>query len=218
VVGIDRHDGAFAQRVAIPQHNLHPVPDSVSNDQAVFAEPLAAALQITEQIPLRASDRVAILGDGRLAYLSAQAIRIATSSVTVIGKHKSKLARFQRLQMSTVDLNDLVTDKSFDVVVDCTGSETGLPLALNCVRPRGTVVMKTTVATNHQLSLAPVVIDEITIVGSRCGPFAKAVQALEDRSVDVSDLITHRYPLQAVHQALEAAVAPDAFKVVFQIA
>jgi threonine dehydrogenase-like Zn-dependent dehydrogenase len=216
VVGIDRHDGAFAERVAIPRHNLHPIPDSVSDDEAVFVEPLAAALQIAEQVDL-ASSHAVVLGDGRLAYLCAQAIGRSSDDVTVVGKHESKLARFDRLGIATVSLEGLVADKSFDVVVDCTGSEGGLPLALNLVRPRGTVVMKTTIASDHRLSLAPIVIDEITLVGSRCGPFAKAIQSLEEKSIDVSNLITHRYPLESAGEAMQSAVAPDAFKVVFDI-
>jgi threonine dehydrogenase-like Zn-dependent dehydrogenase len=223
VIGIDRHDGVFAQHVAIPEQNLHFVPDSVTDDEAVFVEPLAAALQIGEQVELSPSTRTAVLGDGRLGYLSAQAIKLSTNDVTVIGKHSSKLARFEVIGIATskldaatrgtsVDLRD-----SFDVVVDCTGSSDGLPMALNLVRPRGTVVMKTTVAAEHQLSLAPIVIDEITVVGSRCGPFDKAIRALEEKSIDVSKLITHRYPLASVHQAMKAAVSPDALKVVFDI-
>jgi threonine dehydrogenase-like Zn-dependent dehydrogenase len=217
VVGIDRHAGAFAERVAIPEHRLHAVSDSVTNDEAVFVEPLAAALQIPEQVDFRESDRVVIAGDGRLAYLCAQAIRLVTENVTVIGKHASKLARFQRRGISTIELQDVAEQKSYDVVVDCTGSESGLPLALSLVRPRGTIVLKTTVASKHHLSLAPIVIDEISIVGSRCGPFAKAMNALQERSIDVSDLITHRFPLEAGGEAMESATSPCAFKVVFDI-
>lgn len=218
VIGIDRHDGAFAERVAVPELNLHALPDSVSDDEAVFVEPLAAALQINEQVNFGSSDRVLILGDGRLAYLCAQAIRLRTGDVTVIGKHPRKLARFEALGMPAHDLETANPEKNFDVVVDCTGSETGLPLALRCARPRGTVVMKTTVASEHRLSLASVVIDEITILGSRCGPFAKAIRALEEKSIDVSGLVTHRYGLESVQDAMKSAVDPAAFKVVFEIA
>lgn len=217
VLGIDRHDGVFAESVAIPASNLHPVPDSVSDDEAVFVEPLAAALQIGEQVAIAASDRVAVLGDGRLAYLCAQAIRLAAEDLTVIGKHPGKLARFAALRIATALREESSRGAPYDLVVDCTGSATGLPLAMQLLRPRGTVVMKTTIAAEHRLSLAAVVIQELTLVGSRCGPFAKAIGALQARSVDVSGLITHRYPLESVHEAMQAAASPEAFKVVFQI-
>jgi threonine dehydrogenase-like Zn-dependent dehydrogenase len=217
VIGIDRHDGAFAQRLAVPEHNLHVIPDSVSDDQAVFVEPLAAALQIGQQVNLNASDRVAILGDGRLAYLCSQAIKCDAPDVTVISKHREKTARFESRGIKTVPRENVGCPQAFDIVVDCTGSASGLPLALRLVRPRGTVIMKTTIASEHRLSLATIVIDEITVVGSRCGPFDKAIQALQDKSIDVSNLITHRYPLDAVHDAMKSAVSPKAFKVVFDI-
>lgn len=217
VLGIDRHDGVFAQRVAIPELNLHAVPPPVSDDQAVLVEPLAAALQITQQVSLQRSDRVAIVGDGRLAYLSAQVICMVTPRLTILGKHAGKMQRFRRLGLECVSAVPDNATESFDVVVDCTGSETGLPVALQLVRPRGTVVMKTTVAAQHQLSLAPLVINEITLVGSRCGPFDCALDALQRERVDVDGLITHRYGLQEIHQALRSAVDSDAFKVVLQM-
>ncbi len=217
VIGIDRHDGAFAERIAVPQHNLHSVPDTVTDDEAVFVEPLAAAFEILQQVKVADSDRVAILGDGRLGYLCAQVIGSSTRRMTAVGKHRLKLDRFARIGVSTVNLDDVDAEPVFDVVVDCTGSVTGLPLALSLVRPRGTVVMKTTVASRHHLSLAPIVIDEITLVGSRCGPFDKALAALQERTVDVSDLITHRYPLEGAEAALESAAQHDSFKVVFDV-
>ncbi len=221
VVGIDRHPGAFAERVAIPQHLLHPVPETVGDEQAVFVEPLAAAFEILEQVSIDRSDRVAILGDGRLGYLCAQVLSLACDQITVFGKHGQKLLRFGRrghttVQISLSDPTDL-PQKTFDVVVDCTGSTSGLPMALQLVRPRGTVVMKTTVADPHELSLAAVVIDEINLIGSRCGPFDKALAALADGKIPVSDLITHRFRLEDVDEAFEAAQSPNAFKTVFEI-
>lgn len=217
VIGIDRHDGAFAERLAVPEHNLHLVEDSITDDQAVFIEPLAAALQIGQQVKLKDADRVAILGDGRLAFLCAQAIKGDVSDLIVVSKHPTKAARLQAHRLDVLPLAAVGDPKSFDIVVDCTGSESGLPLALRMVRPRGTIVMKTTIASEHALSLAQVVIDEITIVGSRCGPFAKAIQALQQNSIDVANLITHRFRLDAASEAMTAAVTSDAFKVVFDI-
>ena len=216
VIGIDRHDGAFAEMIAVPEANLHLVPDSVSDDEAVFVEPLAAAFQIGRQVELDGA-RVAVLGDGRLSMLSVQAILLRSPDVTVVGKHAPKLARFESLPVRTVRLQEPVAAKSFDVVVDCTGSESGMPLAFQLVRPRGTVVMKTTIAAEHRLSLAAIVIDEITVVGSRCGPFDEALRALEAKRVDVSQLITHRFPLRQAEQAMAKARDPEAMKVVFEI-
>jgi threonine dehydrogenase-like Zn-dependent dehydrogenase len=216
VLGIDRHDGAFADRIAVPEANLHRIPDSISNAEAVFVEPLAAAFQIGRQVDLDGT-RVAILGDGRMAILCAQVIANETPDLTVIGKHETKLKRFRDLKIRAQSLDEAVDAKSFDVVVDCTGSESGLPLALQLVRPRGTIVMKTTVAGPHQLSLAPIVIDEVTLVGSRCGPFPEAIDALQNNRVKVSHLITHRFPIDQAEQAFRAATEPDAMKVLFEI-
>ncbi|MCA9139712.1 MAG: alcohol dehydrogenase catalytic domain-containing protein [Planctomycetales bacterium] len=221
VIGIDRHDGAFAESVAVPQQNLHSIPDHVSDDQAVFVEPLAAAFQILEQISIQSSDRIAILGDGRLGYLSAQVLSQVSDQVTVFGKHGVKLLRFGHRGITTVQIPSSdpheLPAKSFDIVVDCSGSTTGLPMALHMVRPRGTVVMKTTVGGNHQLALSAVVIDEIKIVGSRCGPFEKAIQSLASGNINVDGLITDRFTLDRYGEAFQAADNANSFKVVFEI-
>ena len=217
VVGIDRHDGAFADQVTIPQTSLHLIPDSVTDNQAVLIEPLAAALEIGQQMDLSAVRNAIVLGDGRLANLSAQVISQHVPDLKVVGKHDLKLDRFRRLGIETIKLEELVCEKVFDLVVDCTGSVSGLPIALKLVEPRGTVVMKTTVASEHHVSLAPIVIDEINVLGSRCGPFGLAIQMLEADRFDLSGLITHRFPLEAADQAFKAAVDPTAFKVVFDV-
>ena len=217
VVGIDRHDGAFAQWVCIPEFNLHAVPDSISDDQAVFVEPLAAAFQIGTQVDFDRVHRAIILGDGRLGYLCAQAIAPHVKPLDIVGKHAAKLARFERLGLNTIALSDLRANKDYDLVVDCTGSVSGLPLALELTRPRGTVVLKTTVAAQHELSLAAIVIDEIQVLGSRCGPFDQAIEALEKGWVDVSSLITNRFSLKEADHAMQVAGGPDAFKVVFDV-
>lgn len=217
VVGIHQHDGAFADQVAIPQTSLHLVPDSLSNDQAVLIEPLAAALEIQQQIELSTIDNAIVLGDGRLANLCAQVISRHVNNIQVVGKHDLKMARFQRLGIKTVPLEELVPEKTHDLVVDCTGSVTGLPLALQLVRPRGTVVMKTTVAADHEVSLAPIVIDELSIIGSRCGPFGLAIELLQAGEFDLSSLVTHRFSLEEAAMAFQTAVEPSAFKVIFEI-
>ena len=175
-IGIDNHDGAFADFIAVPQRNLHVVPDSVPTDAAVFTEPLAAAFQIPAQLSVNRTDRVVVLGDGRLGNLCAQVLAGISDRVLVIGKHPEKLALLEALGIETALLGQPDLHLA-DLVVDCTGSETGLPTALQLVRPRGTIVLKTTVAGSQQMPWAPVVIDEVTIVGSRCGPFDRALAA-----------------------------------------
>lgn len=217
VVGILGHHGAFAEQVAIPQTNLHKVPDDITNDQAVLIEPLAAALEITTQVDLAHVQSVAILGDGRLAFLCALVLGRKIDRTVVIGKHPQKLERFQKLGLETQQLGELKREKSFELVVDCTGSVTGLPLALELVQPRGTVVMKTTVAEEHNLSLASIVIDEVSLLGSRCGPFDLAIEMLSAGCFDIEGLITHRFPLKKVEEAFCAAKDTSAFKVVFDL-
>lgn len=213
VLGILQHDGAFADYVSVPDHNLHLIPDAVSTDEAVFVEPLAAAYQITEQVNISRVQRIVVLGDGRLGNLCAQVLHAAGGQVTVIGKHETKLAILDRIGIDSQLLADAKPDRSAEIVVDCTGSPTGLPTALQFVRPRGTIVLKTTVAGEQTLALAPIVIDEISVVGSRCGPFAKAVAALEAKAVNVRPLITDRFSLSDGLAALERAQATGSLKV-----
>jgi threonine dehydrogenase-like Zn-dependent dehydrogenase len=217
-IGIAGHDGAFADYVAVPQHNLHLVPDAVPTDMAVFTEPVAAAYQIPRQLSLTRTDRIVVLGDGRLGNLCAQVLAGACDGVLVVGKHPEKLALLKDLGIRTALLTDLPRDRAADVVVDCTGSDTGLPTALRIVRPRGTVVLKTTVAGTQQMPWASVVIDEVTIVGSRCGPFDQALAALEDRSVSVLPLISARFDLSDGVRAIDAAKQHGALKVLIDVA
>lgn len=216
VLGILNRDGVFADVVALPECNLHAVPDSVPNDQAVFTEPLAAALQIIQQVDLT-QKKVVVLGDGRLGMLCAQAVRLMTGSVLVVGKHPEKIARFQKLGIPTELLSDLSREPAFDVVVDCTGSSSGLEVASSIVLPLGTIVLKTTVAGNHSMSLAKLVIDEVTVIGSRCGPFKKALVSLEAKAFDLDGLISHRFPIERFADAMQTAIDPAAFKVVFDL-
>lgn len=213
VLGIVSHDGAFADLVAIPERNLHGVPDAIPTEAAVFTEPLAAALQIPAQLDLLPTDRVTVLGDGRLGNLCAQVLSSFTDHLLVIGKHAEKLARLEALGIETRLLHERPDDRRADIVVECTGSETGLPMALELVRPRGTIVLKTTVAGTQTLSLAPVVVDEVTIVGSRCGPFDRALEALANGLVEVEALISDQFPLSDGVRALQRATEPGVLKV-----
>ena len=217
-IGIVNHDGAFADFIAIPQRNLHLVPDSVTTDAAVFTEPLAAAFQIPAQLPLNRTDRVVVLGDGRLGNLCAQVLAERCDRLLVVGKHPEKLALLRSLGIATALLADLPADRLADIVVDCTGSETGLPTALTLVRPRGTIVLKTTMAGSQQLPWAPIVIDEVTIVGSRCGPFDRALEALAAGRTSVLPLISGRFDLSSGVEALEAAKRRGVLKVLLDVA
>lgn len=205
VLGIRAHDGAFADYTSVPQENLHLVPESLATDTAVFTEPVAAAFQVLVQVPVTRDDRVVVLGDGRLGNLCAQVLTRQSNHVLVVGKHPEKLSRIGRLGIPTVLLSDVTPDRSVDIVVDCTGSDTGLPTALELVRPRGTIVLKTTVAGVQTLTWARFVIDEVTLVGSRCGPFDRALAALERREIDVESLIDERLPLERGVEAMELA-------------
>ena len=216
VIGIVEHDGAFAEFVAVPERNLHAVPDSIDDDAAVFTEPLAAAFQIPAQLRIDRDDRVIVLGDGRLGNLCAQVLSSCTDHLLVIGKHPGKLARLEPLGIETCLLHDRPRDRTADVVVECTGSHSGLPTALELIRPRGTVVLKTTIAGAQTLSLAPVVVDEVTIVGSRCGPFDRALDALANGLVHVRSLISERFELSDGLHALERAAAPGVLKVLLR--
>lgn len=217
VIGIVSHDGAFADRIAVPERNLHTVPDHVETDAAVFTEPLAAAFEIPAQLPIARTDRIVVLGDGRLGNLCAQVLAGLSDRVAVIGKHPGKLALLDALAIETRLLDEgSAPERDADMVVDCTGSESGLTTALRLVRPRGTIVLKTTIAGTHKLSLAPVVVDEVTIVGSRCGPFDRALDALANGRVEVQPLISERFDLADGVRALERAGEPGVLKVLLR--
>ena len=217
VIGILDHDGAFADFVGVPQRNLHVVPDSIPTDAAVFTEPVAAAFQIPAQLHVRRRDHVVVLGDGRLGNLCAQVLSGVTNHVLAVGKHDSKLALLRSLGIETALLSDVREEPMADIVVDCTGSDSGMPTALKLVRPRGTIVMKTTTAGTQTLALAPIVVDEVTIVGSRCGPFDQALAALASNDIVVLPLISSRFDLSRGVEALHEAANGSALKVLFDV-
>jgi len=217
VLGIDGRDGCFAEYVVLPGRNCHEVPDSVSDSEAVFVEPLAAAFQIIRQVKLTRSDRVVVLGDGRLAQLIVRVLRLHLRRTLMVGRHQAKLDAAEKQGVQAVLEGDFVAGKDADVVVDATGSPSGFELAMRTVRPRGTIVLKSTFAAAGGMNLAPLVIDEITVVGSRCGPFPEAIAALAGGDVDVSALISAEFALQDGLAALEAAREPDKIKVLLDV-
>lgn len=217
VLGILDHHGGFASKVFVPPENLHRVPDSISDDQATLVEPLAAAYQIPTQVDLNTHRRAVVIGDGRLGYLIAQVLQAGGCEVTVVGKHEQKLARFADRSIATRLLEEKPTARDWDLAVDACGSVSGIPTALDYLRPRGTLVLKTTVTDPHSLSLAPLVIDEIQVVGSRCGPFAEALRALEEQRVEVDSLIGARFRLNQAEQAFQVAASGTVMKTLFMI-
>jgi alcohol dehydrogenase len=214
VLGILNRPGAFADFVRLPAINLHEVPAGVEDDAAVFVEPLAAAFQVTKQVKLDGKRWVTVLGDGRLGLLCAQVLRNAGCPVRVIGKHAEKMRLCDQWGIRSRPLSEITPRHDQDVVVDCTGSAAGLELAMQLVRPRGTIVLKSTVAEGKPINLAPIVIDEINVVGSRCGPFREAIKALSEKSVDVTSMIHRRMKLEQGVEAIDLAGKPGVLKVV----
>lgn len=218
VLGIFHHDGAMAQRVTVPMTNLHPVPDSISNLSAVFIEPLAAAFQILEQVSVGGNQQIAVLGDGKLGILCAWVLATRSDHVLLVGKHSQKLAiAGERVQTLLLDEALDSRKKTFDIVVDATGNVSGLEMACQLCKSRGTVVLKTTVQRNHDLNLASIVIDELTVIGSRCGPFAKAIEALSSQHFPVEKLIEAVYPFDLAESAFEHAKRKGAAKIILEM-
>ena len=217
VMGILGADGSFAEYLAVPLANLHAVPDAVPDEAAVFTEPLAAAFEILEQLPVRPGIQTVVLGDGKLGLLCAFVLHHAGAAVTVVGRHDSKLALARKAGMRAVNLSDWQA-QAVELVVEATGSPAGLQRALAAVRPRGTLVLKSTLAEDHTLSLAPLVINEVTVIGSRYGPFPPALEALAHNRIPVTALIEAAYPLSAGTQALNHAARRGTRKVLLRAA
>lgn len=212
VLGIQRRSGVFAEYVAIPTANLIEVPSTISDLEAVFVEPLAAAVEILEQLHLKPEDRVAIIGDGKLSVLIAQVLRLTGCALIVVGKHQTKLNRFSQMGIPTTVRNNL-PKRSYSVVVDASGAPSGFELALQLVEPRGTVVMKSTYSEHPSVDLSRLVVDEITLVGSRCGPFSAAIRLLRQKLVEVEAFVTRTLPFSQALEAFALAQQAETFKV-----
>ncbi len=204
-LGIDRRDGCMAERFSLPISCLLGVPDALPDRAAVFVEPLAAALEIIEQLHVRPTARVAVVGDGKLGILCAQVLRLAGSEVMLVGRHPERWDWLARLGVQGIAAGAINAGDWFDVVVDCTGHPSGLATARRLVRPRGHLVVKSTFAADSQLDLTRVVVDEIQVVGSRCGPFAPALRLLERGLVQTEPMISATFPLHDGISALRAA-------------
>jgi alcohol dehydrogenase len=203
VLGIKQRDGAFAELLMLPIANLHEVPPAVEDEAAVFTEPIAAACRILEQVAVGPDTTVAVIGDGRMGLLTAQVLRSTGARPLVIGRHQEKLAVARQLGLDAME--HTARAGPFDVVVDVSGRAEGLTLALELVRPRGTVVLKSTFHGATPLETWPIVVDEVSVIGSRCGPFAPALDLLTRGAVQTEPLIAGEYSLNEHRQAFDAA-------------
>jgi alcohol dehydrogenase len=221
VLGIVAHDGAFAEYLALPLENLHRVPANVSDEKAVFIEPLAAACEIFDQIPIRKFPEAAVLGDGKLALLIALVLRARGTSVTMYGKHDEKMKLARRAGVRTKKVRGNASDlrnakENFRFVVEATGSPSGLALAQRMTEPRGTLILKSTFHGAAPVETWPIVVKEITVVGSRCGPFAEAIALLRSGKVDPTPLISRIFPLKDSARAMQYAQQRGVVKVLVE--
>jgi len=213
VLGIVKHPGAFREFLTLPERNLHLVPDSVPTEEAVFIEPLAAACEILDQVNIPCSSEVAVLGDGKLGLLVAQAFRAYGYRVHEFGRHKEKLRIAARAGVETEVVRKRLPAAAYNWVVDATGAPEGLREAVRMARPRGTVMMKTTLHGLVGIDTAPVIVNEITLVGSRCGRFEPAIELLKSGAINVADMISERMPLNRAALAFRRAAQPGVLKV-----
>jgi threonine dehydrogenase-like Zn-dependent dehydrogenase len=214
-LGIHRHGGAFADYLTLPVANLYLVPDNVPDEMAVFTEPLAAALRIREQVRLQPAARMAVVGPGRLGLLVAQVLALAGSDVTVIGRRLQSLDLPAQLGLATGLVTDFAAD-TFDFVVEATGNEAGLATSLRLVRPLGTLILKSTFQGTASLDLTKLVVSEINVIGSRCGPFAPALRLLSRSQVNVQALIDGEYSLAEGAAAFAHAAQPGVRKILLR--
>lgn len=217
VLGIVGRDGCHAEYVSLPVVNLLEVPANVSDEQAVFVEPLAAAYGIMEQVEIKPDTKVAVIGDGKLGLLCALSLNLKSENVFLIGKHKEKMSIAERAGIEGVLLADAAKmNRSFDIAVEASGSESGFATALDLLRPRGKLVLKSTFSGKPTWEAWRVVVDEITIVGSRCGRFAPALKLLEEGKIDVESFISDEYPLEKGLAAMQRAAEKGVIKVLLK--
>lgn len=216
VLGIINRDGVFAEYTSLPLENLHRVPDSVPDELAVFTEPLAAALEIQQQIQIRPTDRVLLVGAGRLGQLIAQTLALTGCDLHVVARHsyQQKILSARNIGLIT---EENIQPKKWDIVVEATGSSDGFNLARRAIRPRGTMILKSTYKGDMNVNFSSIVVDEINLIGSRCGPFEPALRLLEKREVDPAVLISDQYKLMEAATAFEKAAQTGVLKVLFEM-
>ena len=215
VLGIVNRDGTFAEYTTLPVANLHQVPDSVPDEMAVFTEPLAAALEIQQQIQIKPTDRVLLIGAGRLGQLIAQTLALTGCDLRVVARHPHQRYLLKQRGIRIISEEEIKPWR-WDIVVEATGSPSGFSLARQAIRPRGTLVLKSTYRGEINVNFSSIVVDEINIVGSRCGPFEPALRLMESKQVDASVLIMDEFELGSALKAFERAAEPGVLKVLVQ--
>ncbi len=215
-LGIVAKDGCMAEYVTMPINVIFEIPNEVEDEQAVFVEPLAAACEITEQLHIQPIQKVVVLGDGKLGLTTALTLHAQCLDVTLIGKHRNKLDIAKAQGVKTILLNDAEINNSYDVVVEATGSVSGFETSLGLVKPRGVLVLKSTIATGKELNLAPIVINEITVLGSRCGQFKPALHLLKNKRIDFKPFISKVYSVDDAIEAFEANKQKDTIKILLK--
>ena len=216
-IGIWKKDGCFADYITLPTNILFEVPQNVPDEQAVFVEPLAAACEIIEQLHIEPVKKVLVLGDGKLGLTTALALHAFNLDVLLVGKHQNKLDIASAQGVKTILLNNFKSEKIYDVVVEATGTASGFETSMSLTKPRGVLVLKSTVATGKELNLAPIVIDEITVLGSRCGQFAPALRLLKNNRINFAPMISGTYSIDDAIEAFEANKAKDTIKILIKI-
>ena len=214
VIGIIKRNGSLAEYISVPVENIIEIPDSISDENALFIEPLAAALEILEQYPIRPEHRVLIIGDGKLAHLIALTLKSTGCDLIVSGKHRWKTDLLNQRNITAVTNRSDITAEMFDIVIEASGSPQAFNQGLAQVKPRGIFFLKSTYARDFSFNPAGVVVNEITLIGSRCGQFAHAIEYLEREQPDLSYLISRRFPLSDGIAAFSAALQPDVMKVI----
>ncbi len=215
-LGIFKKDGTFAEYLTLPLENVIEIPETISDEDAILVEPLAAALEILEQVHIKPADKIAVLGDGKLGLLISLVLSTTQADLVTIGKHENKLEILNKQGIKTKFLKDSTEMKCYDIVVDATGSVDGFEKAVSLVKPRGIFVLKSTVAAEKPLNLAPLVIDEITVVGSRCGQFRPALRLLEKKILDLKPLLTKVFDFDDAKEAFDFAQQKGVLKVVLK--
>jgi len=216
-IGIWKKDGCFADYITLPTNILFEVPDNVPDEQAVFVEPLAAACEITEQLHIEPIKKVLVLGDGKLGLTTALALNAFNLDVLLVGKHQNKLDIASKQGVKTILLDKFTPEKIYDVVVEATGTASGFETSMQLTKPRGVLVLKSTVATGKELNLAPIVIDEITVLGSRCGQFPPALRLLKNNRIDFKPFISGIYSINKAIDAFEKNKQKDTLKVLIKM-
>lgn len=216
-LGIWKKDGCFAEYMTMPVNVLFEVPENVADEQAVFVEPLAAACEISEQLHIEPTAKVLVLGDGKLGLTTALTLNAQNLDVLLVGKHRNKLDIAEAQGVKTCLLKDFTVEKKYDVVVEATGTASGFETSMSLTKPRGVLVLKSTVATGKELNLAPIVIDEITVLGSRCGQFGPALRLLKNNRIDFKPFISGIYSIDDAIEAFEANKSKESIKILIKM-